>query len=1220
MSTEDPQLQSVQGILEEFCRAYMLEREVERLRREHKTAQLRKIQGELLSLLKDAKGFPRPPPRAYPGLRSFTSREAHLFFGRRREASELRNRLARSNVVVVLGGSGSGKSSLVLAGVLPSLNDIGQIAGRTGRWYTATFRPGDDPCKNITEAIWNDVCVPLLSARGGSQAFIESFNVDTHQMLVNSNDEALSDETQKSIKRRVINVLQPGGTFTADGLSLFLEKLDIIDTRLAEERRTFRSGKINFLLLADQFEEIFRDSVLREKEADLKAIVDVLTYAKAHQQGALVVVATLRSEELHRCSEIDKLSELINEGFYLIGRPTFQNLTEATIKPGRQTLRDWGVRPPQAIENSNHPSTFPFSEDFVAKLKVWTERFQHDHREQSFDPEGIRRQQADLLPLFQHLLRIIWGVAIERWSSETDKLPTVEVADIELWLKNRRSRVLELRKWMYGQTVIKTARRTDDPDDLLQSVFDTGFAITLSDAILGEAGRPASKWPTTVTEDMSRRYNLIRAAFTALATRDAKGNDARRPCSASEILQASNVGANEALLRDVLSYFKDRNYVRGGEGEQKYDVTHEALIRNSTEYQIWLSEAQKIYAALRESSAALRVAGGNHTHDGSGVRSWIRNVWSNFWLKPFSQAAQRLSGDRCRDLGKIFGPDAVFESGWIAQRAESGLENKDPTEELNRIQEVWEKASRWRFDFSLGGKHPQTIAERLTAKVLRLLWSLRSDPPVSGRALWTARAIMSSLLVGAAAVSIGWKVWYTSQQNQDLDENRGVLQVLAVTGDVAYPRQQKDNERALHHIKLIGKRLIDLLPKIEGSDAKRDLMVAEATFDGAVRSYLKQTFLAEENTQINTAQYELRCIRFNGGNSIGGYDKIVSQDGTRQFIVNQEEELIQGSRRLSHRLKPMHRKDGGDLISAELIPEETANPLFGPTIVCGGDNLDYLLVWSQLPSVSWPLIYPVIWFELDNQMYARIDEPYGVRSLSPKVSEILTKMGRAITDNALTPKETRDNPDPLYPDYFKVTLMAGGADPWVLMRVSSRDVDPFDIYFARNINFSIPVPPPTKKLPSCNPNNSPADKGFDPTSICGSGSNEVNNLRVKLYSSAFDRDRRSGVGDAPCLPDATLCTHRVVLSYNPTAAVDGTLVDISRTEITRVIAPSIRSAGVLNDSLILEDNTSTFRAVPVNTTKLLSILSGLPPHWAEEAEPTTICRLFACKTWETAKQ
>ena len=78
----------------------------------------------------DNDGFPLPPTRPYPGLRSPLPREARLFFVRQSEAAELRRRLSVSNVVFVLGGSGSGKSSLVLAGVLPRLNElVGSQAG-----------------------------------------------------------------------------------------------------------------------------------------------------------------------------------------------------------------------------------------------------------------------------------------------------------------------------------------------------------------------------------------------------------------------------------------------------------------------------------------------------------------------------------------------------------------------------------------------------------------------------------------------------------------------------------------------------------------------------------------------------------------------------------------------------------------------------------------------------------------------------------------------------------------------------------------------------------------------------------------------------------------------------------------------------------------------------------------------------------------------------------
>ncbi|HSK31807.1 MAG TPA: hypothetical protein VLA17_17750, partial [Candidatus Limnocylindria bacterium] len=51
----------------------------------------------------------------YPGLRSFQPNEADLFFGRDSQIEELRNLLADHNIIVVLGGSGSGKSSLVRA-------------------------------------------------------------------------------------------------------------------------------------------------------------------------------------------------------------------------------------------------------------------------------------------------------------------------------------------------------------------------------------------------------------------------------------------------------------------------------------------------------------------------------------------------------------------------------------------------------------------------------------------------------------------------------------------------------------------------------------------------------------------------------------------------------------------------------------------------------------------------------------------------------------------------------------------------------------------------------------------------------------------------------------------------------------------------------------------------------------------------------------------------
>ncbi|MBO4260117.1 AAA family ATPase [Streptomyces griseorubiginosus] len=84
------------------------------------------------------------PP--YPGLEAFTEDDAAVFFGRDREIAELVGRLhpavpgRAQRFVTVVGPSGSGKSSLVRAGLLPAL------ARRRGRWAVASpFSPGEDP-------------------------------------------------------------------------------------------------------------------------------------------------------------------------------------------------------------------------------------------------------------------------------------------------------------------------------------------------------------------------------------------------------------------------------------------------------------------------------------------------------------------------------------------------------------------------------------------------------------------------------------------------------------------------------------------------------------------------------------------------------------------------------------------------------------------------------------------------------------------------------------------------------------------------------------------------------------------------------------------------------------------------------------------------------------------------------------------------------------------
>ncbi|MBE9135766.1 toll/interleukin-1 receptor domain-containing protein [Nodosilinea sp. LEGE 07088] len=75
-----------------------------------------------LKAIVETQPAPLPPPlvpEPYQGLRAFTAQTREFFFGREAEVQELVDRLAEANFVPVIGNSGSGKSSVVRAGLLP---------------------------------------------------------------------------------------------------------------------------------------------------------------------------------------------------------------------------------------------------------------------------------------------------------------------------------------------------------------------------------------------------------------------------------------------------------------------------------------------------------------------------------------------------------------------------------------------------------------------------------------------------------------------------------------------------------------------------------------------------------------------------------------------------------------------------------------------------------------------------------------------------------------------------------------------------------------------------------------------------------------------------------------------------------------------------------------------------------------------------------------------
>ncbi len=223
----------------------------------------------------------------YPGLRPFQADETHLFFGRDEQRIELLHRLRQSRFLAIVGTSGSGKSSLVRAGLLPGLHG-GFMAGQSVRWRVVDLRPGTDAIGNLARA---------LDAPGALR-------------------DAPAAEDEPSFTE---------ATLRRCGLGL---------VEAVREARLPNSEKV--LVLVDQFEELFRAIEAADRlqsSDDASAFVKLLLEAAQQGELPIYVVLTMRSDFLGECSRFRDLPEAINGGQYLVPRLTPDQRSEAITGP-----------------------------------------------------------------------------------------------------------------------------------------------------------------------------------------------------------------------------------------------------------------------------------------------------------------------------------------------------------------------------------------------------------------------------------------------------------------------------------------------------------------------------------------------------------------------------------------------------------------------------------------------------------------------------------------------------------------------------------------------------------------------------------------------------------------------------------------------------------------------------------------------------------------------
>ncbi|MGK7893531.1 MAG: caspase family protein [Xenococcus sp. (in: cyanobacteria)] len=214
----------------------------------------------------------------YMGLQAFTEESAQYFYGRDALVQRLVNHVNHETKLAVIGASGSGKSSVVRAGLFYQLSQ-GQQIPQSDRWLLKCFRPGSNPFVSLAQCL--------------------------------SNEAGQTANTQLRL---------PIEELLSQGVEGFVKWL-----RSRPEPMV--------VLVVDQFEELF--TLARESER--KQFVDMLLETVEYAGDRFKLIFTLRADFISSCLEIPKLAEIIQK-FSVLVTPylTESEYREAIVKPATQ--------------------------------------------------------------------------------------------------------------------------------------------------------------------------------------------------------------------------------------------------------------------------------------------------------------------------------------------------------------------------------------------------------------------------------------------------------------------------------------------------------------------------------------------------------------------------------------------------------------------------------------------------------------------------------------------------------------------------------------------------------------------------------------------------------------------------------------------------------------------------------------------------------------------
>lgn len=278
---------------------------------------------------------PVPPPDIteevcpYRGLQSFHEEHAEFFFGREALTQWLVERLRlstgssqTSRFLAVIGPSGSGKSSVVRAGLIPALRQ-GALPG-SETWTILVMRPDAHPLEELAAHL-----APLLAGEGDRVA---------KKML------QLQDELQSD--RRTLHA----------------------EVRLGLGEK---DPNVSILIVVDQFEELF---TLCRDEKERQSFLNNLLYASGIVQGRTAVVIAMRADFYAQAAAYPELADRMADHQVLVTPMEETELRQAIETPAQQVglTFDPGLVDTILDDVLGEPGALPLLEH--ALLQLWERR------------------------------------------------------------------------------------------------------------------------------------------------------------------------------------------------------------------------------------------------------------------------------------------------------------------------------------------------------------------------------------------------------------------------------------------------------------------------------------------------------------------------------------------------------------------------------------------------------------------------------------------------------------------------------------------------------------------------------------------------------------------------------------------------------------------------------------------------------------------------------